>query len=145
MPKDQFSVDIEQLEGFRFSVHFPEGDLITDEPAPLGTGKGPHAAELLAAAVCNCLTASLLFCLNKSRVASEHLTAQARGRIERDPNGRLRIAGIDVTLVAPEATARCLGLFENFCTVTESVRAGIPVTVTVTGKDGQVFHKSPGL
>ncbi|HUW98550.1 MAG TPA: OsmC family protein [Acidiferrobacter sp.] len=144
MANNQFTVEIEQLEDFRFAVRFPEGGLITDEPAPLGAGQGPNAAELLAAAVCNCLTASLLFCLRKSHVASEHLTARAHGRVERDANGHLRIAAIDVTLVAPEATARCLDLFQNYCTVTESVRAGIAVRVAVTDKEGRILHQSPG-
>ncbi|MHB8253261.1 MAG: OsmC family protein [Acidiferrobacter sp.] len=145
MSKDHFTVEIEQLEGFRFAVHFPQAELITDEPAPLGTGAGPHAAELLAAAVTNCLTASLLFCLNKARVAaSEPLKAQAQGRIERDANGHLRVAAIDVTLIAPTINTRCLELFENYCVVTESVRAGIPVTVSVTDKEGRILHKSHG-
>lgn len=144
MPKDQFTVEIQQLEGFRFVVHFPQGELLTDEPAPLGTGSGPHAAELLAAAVANCLSASLLFCLNKAHVVSEPLSAQAHGRVERNANGHLRITGIDVTLVAPEANTRCLNLFESYCTVTESVRAGIPVTVSVTDKDGRILHKGSG-
>ena len=51
--------------------------------------------------------------------------------------GRLRVSHLDVEL-SPELDpedmgrlARCEGLFEDFCTVTESIRQGIPVAVTV--------------
>lgn len=141
MAQDGFVVEIAQAEDFRFTVHFTQGDLMTDEPPPTGTGSGPQPAELLAAAVANCLTASLLFCLNKSHTATGPLRARARGRTGRDASGRLRITGIDVTLIAPDATPRCLGLFENYCTVTQSVRAGIPINVAVTDEQGRVLHE----
>lgn len=36
---------------------------------------------------------------------------------------------------APEAAlASCLGAFEDFCVVTQSVRHGIPVAVSVNGR-----------
>jgi len=34
---------------------------------------------------------------------------------------------------------RALAQFEDFCTVSQSVRAGIPFTVTVRGPDGRVL------
>ena len=59
----------------------------------------------------------------------------------RDENGKLRITGIDVELapdVADEDTprlGRCENLFEDFCIVTQSVRRGIPVNVTVKQRE----------
>ena len=44
--------------------------------------------------------------------------------------------------VAPESLGhldRALAQFEEFCTVSQSVRAGIPFTVTVKGPDGRVL------
>ena len=141
MAQNGLVVEITQLEDFRFTVHFPQADLMTDEPPPTGAGSGPQPSELLAAAVANCLMASLLFCLKKSHAASAPLRARAEGHTGRDATGRLRITGIDVTLVAPDATPRCLSLFENYCTVTQSVRAGIPIAVTVKDEQGQVIHE----
>jgi uncharacterized OsmC-like protein len=134
-----FSFELEQLEGYRFRVTFDlEGadDLITDEPTPLGEGAGPNPSRMLAAAVANCLSASLLFCLQKSRVEGAHVRATVTTSMERNERRRLRIGGFDVRIevsgVTDEARLeRCLGLFEDFCVVTESVRNGVPVNVEV--------------
>jgi uncharacterized OsmC-like protein len=112
-----------------------------DEPAPLGADRGPNAVALLAGAVGNCLSASLLFCLRKSRVDVTGIKAHVAARVARTPTGRLRVSGIDVRIdpeIAatsdPARLARCTALFEDFCVVTESVRRGIPVSVTVEGQ-----------
>jgi organic hydroperoxide reductase OsmC/OhrA len=58
-------------------------------------------------------------------------------RLAQNEAGRLRIGGVTVRIagdVAPEDRARvgrCMGLFEDFCVVTQSVRGGIPVDVAV--------------
>ncbi len=147
MTSNTFSVEIEQIENFRFDVRFAQGgiSIIGDEPPPTGQGSGPQPAELLAAAVANCLMASLFFCLTKARTATGTLKAHAEGRLARDAQGRLRVAGIEVTLAAPAATPRCLTLFENYCVVTESVRAGIPVSVKVIDEHGHILHATPAL
>jgi uncharacterized OsmC-like protein len=112
-------------------------DLTLDEPPPLGEGRGPNAARLIAAAVGNCLAASLTFCLRRSRIQVRQLRATVEGTFARNERGRLRIGEIRVKLapdVAPEdrdRMSRCLDLYEDFCIVTESVRNGFPVTVEV--------------
>lgn len=129
--------------GYEFDAIFPgvagAPRVRLDEPVPLGEGHGPNAAALLGAAVGNCLAASLLFCLRKSRAEVAGLEADVEVTIERNPEGRYRITGIRVAL-DPRVTgddtarlARCQALFEDFCIVTESVRAGIPVAVSVGG------------
>jgi hypothetical protein len=40
----------------------------------------------------------------------------------------------------PAAIGRCLGLFEDFCVVTASVRQGIPVKVEVVDANGETVH-----
>lgn len=108
-----------------------------DEPAPLDEGRGPNAARVLAAAIGNCLAASLLYCLRRARIDVEGVDAAVEGAMVRNERGRLRISGVRVKLqprVAPahrDRMGRCLELFEDFCVVTQSVRDGIDVTVEV--------------
>jgi uncharacterized OsmC-like protein len=111
--------------------------IFLDEPAPLGGGRGPNATDVLAAAVGNCLAASLAYCLRRVRLDVQGLTAKVTTDVTRNDQGRFRIAGIDVVLEPELADAdrerfdRCEKLFEDFCTVTASLRKGIPVTVSV--------------
>ena len=141
-----FSVELEQREGYEFVVRFdhPKGaELLLDEPPPLGKDHGPNAARLVAAAVANCLSASLVFCLRgKFRQNPGPIRAMATGTLERNEKGRVRIAGIDVVISLADDKAsvphleRCLEQFEDFCIVTESVRRGIPVSVKVVDEAG---------
>jgi len=143
-----FGVELEQQEGFEFRVRFdwPQvPELVLDEPEPLGRRAGPNAARLVAAAVANCLSASLVFCLRtKFRQDPGQVRAMATGRLERNDKGRYRIAGIDVVLSISEKFGdmphqeRCLEQFEDFCVVTQSIRAGIPVSVSVVDAEGKV-------
>ncbi len=123
-----------------FAVEFPGealAPLTVDEPPPVGRGAGPNPARLLAAAVGHCLSASLLFCLEKSRVRVAELRTTVRGRLARNERGRWRIAALavqlDPTIAEPdrERAERCLELFEDFCIVTASVRQGVEISVEV--------------
>ena len=147
----RFGVELEQQEGFEFRATFDwpgVAELTLDEPEPLGRRRGPNAARLVAAAVANCLAASLVFCLkSKFRQNPGPVRAVASGRLERNERGRYRIAGIDVVLSLSEKLGemahqeRCLEQFEDYCVVTESVRRGIPVTVSVVDAAGVVVHE----
>ena len=78
----KFEVEVEQEENFGFVVDFGVDGvpvLETDEPEPLGEGQGPNPARLLAAAVGNCLAASLLFCLRKRKMEPEGIRAVVTG------------------------------------------------------------------
>jgi len=132
----------------RFLVDFdPAGEVgmerreaVLDEPPPLGEGAGPNAARLVAAAVGNCLAASLLYCLQRARAEVDELTVSVSGTLCRNEEGRLRIGSLTVELRpaladGEAALQRCLPLFERFCVVTESVRQGIPVSVRVGGRE----------
>ncbi|WHZ18061.1 MAG: hypothetical protein OJF55_000210 [Rhodanobacteraceae bacterium] len=144
-----FELSLEQVEDFEFRVRFDGTairDLATDEPPPLGHAAGPNPARLLLAGVANCLAASLLFALRKFRDAPGRLQAKARARMTRNDKGRWRIAGIEVDLQLTDAAAalphleRALAQFEDFCIVTESVRAGVPVAVRVHDAEGNEVH-----
>lgn len=140
----KFTISMEQLKDFEFKVKFDwdgVADLLLDEPAPLGGSAGPNASRILGAAVGNCLTASLLFCLGKSRVATTGAKTSVTGTIERNEKGRMRVGGFDVSITVegledPSRAERCLGLFEDFCVVTASVKQGIPVNVEVVDESG---------
>lgn len=127
-------------DGYRFRADFGDGrpQLLMDEPPPLGAGSGPNASAVLGAAVGNCLSASLLFCLRKARVDVEGMAADVDVTVARNERGRLRVSAVHVDLhpeLAPGAEARitrCLDLFEDFCVVTEAVRGGIEVGVSVS-------------
>lgn len=133
------TVELERLEGYSFRVGFGEGieALMTDEPEPVGKGGGPNAPMLLAAAMGNCLSASLLFCLQKTRTPVKGMRTRVEAKTSRNEKGRLRITGVSVEItpdVDPEyanQVGRCLPLFEDFCTVSKSVEQGIPFNVRV--------------
>ena len=86
-------LSLTQLEGYAFRVDFGEGlpDLLTDEPAPLGEGRGPNPSKLLLLSLANCLAASLSFALRKFRNAPGPFKVEVMGRMERNPEGRWRI------------------------------------------------------
>jgi len=139
MSDNNVHVSLQLQEGYRFLVDLGDqfDPLTMDEPAPLGAGEAPNASAVLAAAVGNCLSASLLFCLRKAHVEVSDLRTDVEVDSERNETGRLRIGTIRVSLkpVLPPGAegrvARCLELFEDFCVVTASVRDGIDVGVTV--------------
>lgn len=143
--ESRFSLSIERLQDFEFVVRFPRCDTEwhLDEPPPLGHNNGPNASRVLTAAVANCLSASLLFCLQKSRHPVAHLAATATTTLKQNDRGRWRVGNIAVELAltlkdtSPQQAQRCVGMFEDFCIVTESVRHGIPVSVAVVDGDGR--------
>lgn len=147
----EFAIELRQQADYRFEAHFDNPSvpvLVTDENAPLGGDAGPNPARLLAVAVANCLSASLLFALRKFRNEPGPLRTVARVRMVRNDQGRLRIdrIGVELHLGVPLAALkmaeRALGQFEDFCTVTQSVRGAIDVDVTVLDRDGVVL-KAP--
>jgi organic hydroperoxide reductase OsmC/OhrA len=140
MEEKGFTLTLELEKGYEFRVDFHQPgvpSLLMDEPPPLGEDRGPNASRLLAAAVGNCLSASALFCLRKARIPVKGMRTTVQASFQRNPQGRLRIGGIEVKIypeVAPEdrdRMGRCMELFEEFCVVTQSVRHGIDVKVDV--------------
>jgi len=135
-----FEVTLARDSGYRFQADFHDGSGVTlqlDEPAPLGEGTGPNPARVLAGAVGGCLSASLLFCLERAHIDVRNVETRVTGAIERNEKGRLRVGSLKVHIrpivgdVPPARIERCLGIFEDFCTVTASVRSGLEVEVKV--------------
>jgi uncharacterized OsmC-like protein len=138
-------VDIVQEQGFRFANRFGAGlpPVYADEAPPLGTGTGPTPVQLLGAAVGNCLAASLLFALRKFGQAPEPLRARVEATVGRNEQKRLRVQRLKVRLELGvpaggiEHLDRALAQFEDFCTVTGSVRDAIAVDVEVYDSTGK--------
>ena len=138
------SITITQKQDYQFLVYFGGAmpNLLADEPAPLGKGEGPSPNHMLLAAVANCLSASLLFSLQKFKQDGGGITASATCTVGRNESNRLRIQHIDVAIRLGKESVqlnhldRVLGQFEDFCTVTQSVQSGIPVSVTVADSSG---------
>lgn len=134
-------VTVEWVSGLEFRVRFPSAtarELEMDEPAPSGKGLGPNASLVLASSVGNCLSASLAYCLARAKVGLTGLTTTARATVTRNAEGLRRVSRLHVRIVptfAPgtdrAAVERCAGVFEKYCVVTEAVRAGIPVEVSL--------------
>lgn len=151
MNNTQIAITLEQTGEYEFRIRF-EGsaydDLITDEPAPLGGDAGPNPSRLLLAAIANCLSASLLFAMRKFKNLPGALRTTATAHTERDGDGRWRIPRAEVVLHLDEPAAqyqnldRILAQFENFCVVTQSVRAGIAVAVRVCDAKGVTVHEA---
>lgn len=143
-PDESFEVHLTLEDDWAFRVDFGLDGvpaLLVDESPPLGAGHGPSAKRVLAAAVGNCMAASALFCLRKARVPVEGMRIEVTGRTERNADGRLRIPRFQVRLFPAVAAAdrprmtRCLEIFEDFCVVGQSVRAGIDLDVAVIPAD----------
>lgn len=148
-----FTVSLERIRKYEFKVGFDWQDLppiVADEPKPLGDQKGPNASRLLGAAVGNCLSASLLFCLERSKAEVRNLKTSVTGFMTRNEKGRLRVGKIDVKIeidTSPEDSKRlkrCLELFEDYCVVSASVRKGIDIGVVVSDTTGQQLYHRPG-
>lgn len=138
------TVRLTQRQDYQFTVTFGDAlpPLLADEPAPLGTGQGPSPVQLLAAAVGNCLSDSLLFALRKFKQAPEPMRAEVAAHVGRNEQGRLRVLGLtaDLHLGVPAAALehleRVLSSFEAYCTVSQSVAQGIAIETRVWDATG---------
>lgn len=148
MENPSFEVKLELLDNYKFEIDFGDfGQMISDEPEPLGHGEGPNPSRLLGAAVANCLAASLMFAIRKYKGEPGKLHAKVIGDLER-VDGRWRVTHLHVELVlgnradAIDKLDRVLAQFEDFCVVTQSVRSGVEVDVTVLDEDGLVLSSA---
>jgi organic hydroperoxide reductase OsmC/OhrA len=126
--------------GYKYEITFdelPGAKVVSDEPAPVGKGEGVSASMMLASAIGHCLSSSLLFCLEKSRVKAKDLSTDVELVMERNQKGRWRVKDIKVKMkplvdtVDAEKLERCKGMFQDFCIVSASVREGIKINVEV--------------
>jgi len=145
MSDPTITVDLTQQQEYRFLIEFgtPVPPIVGDEPTPLGGSAGPSPTQLLAAAVGKCLSDSLLFSLRKFKQSPEPLHTRVQAEVGRNSDGRMRVLKMTVLLNLGVAAAelqyldRALNQFEEYCTVTQSVRQGIPIDVQVFDASGK--------
>lgn len=138
-PVSEFSMRVEHVDGYEFRVRFDKEqhpELHMDEPAPLGRDRFPNPARVLAASIGNCLAASLMFCMQRQKKPVRGVSADVTVQLVRNEARRLRVGRVGVVLNADveggmDALGSCLDVFEDFCVVTQSVREGLQVDVTV--------------
>jgi uncharacterized OsmC-like protein len=134
--EETFKVSMEMEGGYRFRIDMNSAqEIFMDEPKPLGSGDYPNAGKFLAAAVGNCLCESLSFCVRRTHTEMLSIRAEVFSKMERNERGRLRITHIKVNihpeLSDPSKLKLCQEIFEDFCIVSQSVKAGIPVDVDI--------------
>ncbi len=145
MSESNVRITLRQQQDYQFQVDFGEGipPLLADEPAPLGTGQGPSPVQLLAAAVGNCLSDSLLFALRKFKQTPEPLHCTVDAEIGRNEQKRLRVLKMTAALhlgvpaSSLEHLDRVLDQFEAYCTVTQSVGQGVSIEMQVFDSTGK--------
>jgi len=135
-----FTIGIDQIRDYEFRVKFDKEaypELMLDEPPPVGRDSAPNPSRILAAAVGNCLSASLLFSARKLRLDVEGIHTTVKVWYGRNEKGRLRVRKIKVEIAPklaapdPDRLRRCLEIFEDYCVVTQSVRHGVEIEVAV--------------
>ena len=147
MAEKTITVELRQRSNYQFDVEFSEGmpQLMSDEPAPLGEGKGPSPVQMLAASVGNCLSDSLFFALAKFKQKPEPIHTIVNALVGRNAEGRMRVLHIEAEIhLGVEAGKlehldRALEQFQEFCTVTQSVGQGIPIHIRVMDATGLIL------
>ena len=140
MPEKSIETKLLLIDGYKFNVNFDVDylpNLVADEPKPIGEGSGPNAPRLLATAVGQCMSSSLIYCLKKARIPIKNLETTVKTNLFNNEKGltRIRSINIQINLEINEKDKtrlqRCLTIFEDYCTVTQSIRQGIQVDVKV--------------
>lgn len=145
----KFTIRLKRVDGMQFRAEFDKEQfppLMMDEPenVPGGRDEYPNASRILAAAITDCLSASLTFCLEKSHAPLDDLEATTTVEIGRNDQGYWRVKQVDVELTAGfeklDETAlkrfeKCKEKFFNYCIVSASIKDGININVKVNPKE----------
>lgn len=138
----RFDISMKHFDGFRFITQASEDGLPhglpfpSDEPDPVGRNSGPATPALLATAVAHCLSASLLETSKKARLKIVGIETEATAVVMPNREGNPRIKRVEVKLF-PVLTEdnprrqRCEDVFQNYCTVSTSLKAAIDINVSV--------------
>jgi uncharacterized OsmC-like protein len=135
-------VDLAEVEKFEFTVAFPGtsyAGLTVDEPAPTGHDAGPNPTRTLALAVGHCMSSTLVSTCERAHVPVRPLRTTVRATVGRNDRGRLRVQKLEVEIATGPVNEsdrgpfdHCVEVFPDYCTVSGSVRQGIPIEHRVT-------------
>jgi uncharacterized OsmC-like protein len=137
-------VTLRQQGAYTFVHTYAEGmpTVTSDLPPPLGSASGPSPEHFLASAVGSCLSSSLVFALSRFKEDPAPLATTVTAVVGRNDANRMRVLRLEARITLGRAAAelphleRALATFEDYCTVTASVRAGIPVVLEVFDATG---------
>jgi uncharacterized OsmC-like protein len=141
----EYEINMFRKNNYKFEVDFGKdtiSPLLMDEPEeiPGGESAGPMASMLVAAAVGNCLSASLIFCLTKMKTEITDIKTRVKVTRKRNEEGFWRISQLTIN-IEPKVEnkesleyLKCMDIFKKYCIVGNSVEEGIPLKVTIDGK-----------
>jgi uncharacterized OsmC-like protein len=138
----RFTVNLKYESGFRFVSQAGEDGVphgkpyVSDEPDPVGEASGPATPALLGSAIGHCLSASLLEALRSAGADVSSFETDVTAVVKPNEDGLPRIDHVDVLLrpsvrEADAGAEVCAGIFENYCTVSSSLKKGIDIRVHV--------------
>lgn len=129
------TVNLKQRDNDRFEIQCDDATV------------GPSAVQLLCAAVGSGLAESMLSTLRNVEQSTEPLACMVVAEVGKNAQRQMRVLNMAVSLHLGvlasqlEHIDRVLDEFEIFCTVTQSVRQGIPVDVTVYDSSGACLKR----
>jgi organic hydroperoxide reductase OsmC/OhrA len=141
-PERRFAAHLEHQGRYRFVSQASEDGVphgapyASDEPDPVGDNSGPSTPALLGSALGHCLSAALLEALRHAHVDVSGCETDAVAVVIPNEQGLPRIDHVAVTIRPriPERSHKadhCADIFQNYCTVTQSVKRGVDVRVHV--------------
>ncbi|WNZ29215.1 MAG: OsmC family protein [Candidatus Bathyarchaeota archaeon] len=140
MTEKSIVTKLQLVDNYQFNTEFDIEylpNIILDEIIPDGEGAGPNPPRLLSAAVGHCMSTSLVYCLKKARVQINDIQTKVTTNLYRNDQKKIRIKSIDLEIQLEvneedkHRVPRCLKLFEDYCTVTQSIRNGVEINVDI--------------
>ena len=142
-------VTVTREDRFRFLIDFGPGvpEIVGDEPPPLGSGADRSLSGGASGRGGRQLHVLEPRLRPRAQLRRRSRTAHCDGDLQTERNESNRLEGdphqARIALGAPPDGLphldRALAQFEEFCTVSQSVRAGVPLTVNVLGPDGRTL------
>ena len=141
----RFDISMKYLDRYRFVTQASEDKkphglpYVSDEPDPVGDASGPATPALLATAVAHCLSASLLETSRRAHLKIVNIETEATAIVIPNAEGNPRISRVEVILkplltIDNPRRQRCEDIFQNYCTVSSSLKPAIDIKVSVEWK-----------